>query len=166
MNDYLAAWLAGAGVTAALLRHGTEGGAWHVATSLGQASMWVLDLGRLGRRPEDLPPWEPGEDELAQRDGAFGRVTHAAPLVRSSAPPGDLGRSHTPRAEAAPLIAERIRVTLSIAICSMLIAVPVSLVLGVLAARDRGTLIDLGATGTAPLGVSLPNFRIGIAGIP
>lgn len=78
---------------------------------------------------------------------------------------GDLGRSYTLRADVAGLILERIPVTLSIAVYSMLIAVPVSIVLGVLAAFYRGTLIDLGIMGTALIGVSLPNFWIGIMGI-
>jgi len=78
---------------------------------------------------------------------------------------GDLGHSYTMRAEVAGLIVERIPVTLSIAVYSMLISVPVSIVLGVLAARYRGSLVDLGIMGTALIGVSLPNFWIGIMAI-
>lgn len=88
MNDYLAAWLAGAGVMAALLRQCAEGGAWHVATSLAQASMWVLDQGRLADRPNRDAPPAIGADDLWTRACAFGEVTHVAPLIRYARTPG------------------------------------------------------------------------------
>ncbi|EKF20471.1 ABC transporter permease [Nitratireductor pacificus] len=78
---------------------------------------------------------------------------------------GDLGHSYTLRADVTDLIFERIPITLSIAIYSMLIAVPFSIVLGVLAARFRGSALDLGIMGAALLGVSVPNFWIGIMAI-
>jgi len=104
MNDYLAAWLAGAGVMAALLRRWTEGGAWHVATSLAQASMWVLDQGLLDRhRPGPLPDWQPAEGHLHHRDCAFGRVTHVAPLIRYSATPAGWDRPPEPAGASLPV---------------------------------------------------------------
>ncbi|WP_048645675.1 ABC transporter permease [Nitratireductor soli] len=78
---------------------------------------------------------------------------------------GDLGRSYTLRADVASLIHERIPITLSLAVYSMLIAVPISIVMGAVAARYRGSFLDLGIMGTALLGVSVPNFWIGIMGI-
>lgn len=78
---------------------------------------------------------------------------------------GDLGHSYTLRADVADLIIERIPVTLSIALYSLAIAIPLSIAMGIVAARFRGKLIDLGIMTTALLGVSLPNFWIGIMGI-
>jgi peptide/nickel transport system permease protein len=78
---------------------------------------------------------------------------------------GDLGHSYTLRADVAGLIFERIPVTLSIALYSLLIAVPVSIAAGVTAAYFRGRPADLGIMTGALLGVSLPNFWIGILGI-
>ncbi len=45
VNDYLSAWLAQAGVVAALRRRAEEGGSYHVHVSLTRAALWLLSLG-------------------------------------------------------------------------------------------------------------------------
>lgn len=83
MNDYLAPYLAGAGIMGALLRRAREGGSYHVTTSLTQASMWVLAQGRLDADTDltGIWPYRPREGEIGRRDCAFGEVTHANPVV-------------------------------------------------------------------------------------
>lgn len=86
MNDFLAAYLAGAGIMGALLRRCREGGSYHVSTSLAQASMWVLQQGLLPTRAAGMD-YVPGPDDLDSHDCAFGRVTHARPIARYSDTP-------------------------------------------------------------------------------
>ncbi|HEY4200311.1 MAG TPA: CoA transferase [Devosiaceae bacterium] len=83
MNDYLAPFLAGAGIMGALLRRCREGGSYHVTTSLTQASMWVLAQGRLDTDTDlsAIGPYRPREGEISTRVCAFGEVTHANPIV-------------------------------------------------------------------------------------
>jgi peptide/nickel transport system permease protein len=73
---------------------------------------------------------------------------------------GDLGQSLTiaggrPIAE---LIARRLPNTLFIGVFAVLLAVAVSLVIGTIAALDRGRLADTVATSMAVLGISMPDF--------
>lgn len=44
VNDYLTAWLAQAGVVAALRRRAEEGGSYHVHVSLTRVALWLLSL--------------------------------------------------------------------------------------------------------------------------
>jgi crotonobetainyl-CoA:carnitine CoA-transferase CaiB-like acyl-CoA transferase len=83
MNDYLAPYLAGAGIMGALLRRAREGGSYHVTTSLTQASMWVLSQGRLAADLDvaSVGPYQPRPGEIGRLDCAFGEVTHANPIV-------------------------------------------------------------------------------------
>ncbi|HLT26946.1 MAG TPA: CoA transferase [Zeimonas sp.] len=90
LNDYLTAYLAAAGVVAALLRRSKEGGSYHVSTSLTQSSMWVQSLGRLPQEmwPEgrlgirDLPSVP--ESAFQETDSVFGVLRHPRPLVQYS----------------------------------------------------------------------------------
>jgi crotonobetainyl-CoA:carnitine CoA-transferase CaiB-like acyl-CoA transferase len=102
MNDYLAPYLAGAGIMGALLRRAREGGSYHVTTSLTQASMWVLAQGRLNADTDvsGIWPYRPRDGEIGRRHCAFGEVTHANPVVAYSAtkpywalPPAPAGSS-------------------------------------------------------------------------
>lgn len=90
MNDYLCAYLAGAGVLGALLQQGTTGGSHHVTTSLAQASMWVLTQGEFSDipSPEDVPRWAPRADDLWHTSSVFGELQHVAPITRYSGTPG------------------------------------------------------------------------------
>jgi crotonobetainyl-CoA:carnitine CoA-transferase CaiB-like acyl-CoA transferase len=90
LNDYLAAYLAAAGVNAALLRRAREGGSYHVKTSLTAASMYVLQLGRLDAQywsdgPKGIPTLpEPQPDHLTTTKTPYGVIEHALPIVEYS----------------------------------------------------------------------------------
>ena len=45
MNDYIAGYLGGAGIIAALRRRAAEGGSYHVHVNLARAAMWYASLG-------------------------------------------------------------------------------------------------------------------------
>jgi crotonobetainyl-CoA:carnitine CoA-transferase CaiB-like acyl-CoA transferase len=105
MNDYLCAYLAGAGVVGALLQQSVVGGSHHVTTSLAQASMWVLSQGELGEVPlaDDLAPWSPQSGDLLRTMSVFGELQHAAPIARFSATPGYWSLPPTPPGSSAAL---------------------------------------------------------------
>ena len=87
LNDYLAGYLAAAGVVAALVRRAREGGSYHVEVSLARCSMWLLEMGRLPERQWPLGPQpspqqlEARAEDLMDTDSPFGRVRHARPIV-------------------------------------------------------------------------------------
>ncbi len=93
LNDYLAAYLAAAGVNAALLRRAREGGSYHVKVSLTGASMWLQQLGRMPSQywPEGadgvavLPSPLPGE--LTLTETPYGVIEHPLPIVEYSETP-------------------------------------------------------------------------------
>ena len=90
LNDYLAAYLAAAGTTAALVRRAREGGSYHVQVSLARCSMWLQELGLLPvelwpDRTEGRPVIpEPREDDFMKTDSVFGELCHARPVVEFS----------------------------------------------------------------------------------
>jgi crotonobetainyl-CoA:carnitine CoA-transferase CaiB-like acyl-CoA transferase len=89
LNDYVAAYMAAAGVIAALVRRSQEGGSYHVRVSLTRASMFVQELGLLPR-PSDAAPKElpaPKPEHLLQNQTAWGMLEHAAPLAEYSQTP-------------------------------------------------------------------------------
>lgn len=104
LNDYLAAYLAAAGATAALVRRAREGGSYHVEVSLTRCSMWLQQIGRLPMAlwpasVDDRPPVpEPRASDLMTSDSVFGELVHARPVVdfsltkarwdRGPSPPG------------------------------------------------------------------------------
>ena len=98
MNDYLAAYLAGVGALGALLRRADEGGSYLVTTSLAQASMWVLEQGRLA--PDVALPaagdHAAGPGDMLTTDTVFGSLTHVAPIVQYGATPGYWTRGPEP----------------------------------------------------------------------
>lgn len=71
---------------------------------------------------------------------------------------GDLGISYTYNVPVSELIAERMSVTLPLAIMAMLLSAAIALPCGVLAARYRGRLTDTVIMGAAQIGVAVPNF--------
>ncbi|MDT8913656.1 CoA transferase [Amycolatopsis sp. PS_44_ISF1] len=71
LNDYLAAYLAGAGLVAALRRRAVEGGSWRVRVNLARVCMWV--------RSHDLfPPG--GVAGIALPEPTIARYTVTGPL--------------------------------------------------------------------------------------
>lgn len=75
---------------------------------------------------------------------------------------GDLGTSYTYRVEVAALIAERMAVTLPLALAAILLASAIGIPLGVIAAaRPRGWR-DTGVTLFSQVGLAVPDFWVGI----
>ncbi|WP_135449389.1 ABC transporter permease, partial [Planococcus citreus] len=75
---------------------------------------------------------------------------------------GDFGDSFRYNTDALSLILERLPATLELAIASMVIAVIISVPLGILSAVKRNSFFDLFITGGAVLGKAMPNFWLGI----
>jgi peptide/nickel transport system permease protein len=78
---------------------------------------------------------------------------------------GNFGTSLVLNQSVLAAVAERLPVTLSLAIVSMAITVPVGIGLGVLAAYKRNTWVDQAVMVAALLGVSLPGFWIAILSV-
>jgi peptide/nickel transport system permease protein len=74
---------------------------------------------------------------------------------------GDLGNSFRTDQPVINLIFERYPATIELAIAAMLIAVAIAIPLGVVAGKNRGTLLDNGLSVIALVGISLPSFVIG-----
>jgi peptide/nickel transport system permease protein len=75
---------------------------------------------------------------------------------------GDFGRSFRTRKPVTEAIGERLSVTLQLSIVTFVLNILISVPLGVLAALNRGTKIDLFATSWAVLGVATPGFWVAI----
>jgi len=83
-------------------------------------------------------------------------LTYYADIAR-----GDLGDSliyHRPVAE---LIKERVRATAELALISMIVAILISIPMGIISAVKKGHPIDGAAMGVALFGVAIPNFWLG-----
>lgn len=74
---------------------------------------------------------------------------------------GDLGTSVIYRRPVTQLIGERLRATLELACLAMLVAIAISLPLGIVSAVKKGRPLDYGAMGFALFGVAIPNFWLG-----
>ncbi len=74
----------------------------------------------------------------------------------------DFGRSLVEETPVWPLIKNRFKRTLELAIWAIIAALTVSLPIGMLAAVYRGTWVDALGVGVAVLGVSMPNFWLGL----
>jgi peptide/nickel transport system permease protein len=74
---------------------------------------------------------------------------------------GDWGENPVTRQGVFTRISSRYPATIKLALASMLIAILISIPLGVTAATHRGTFIDGLSTFTALLGISLPSFALG-----
>jgi peptide/nickel transport system permease protein len=75
---------------------------------------------------------------------------------------GDFGTSFRHNVPALPLVVERVPNTLKLTGAALLIAVAISVPLGVLCAVFKDSWVDLFATGGAALGRAIPNFWMGI----
>jgi len=74
---------------------------------------------------------------------------------------GDLGTSLRTGAPVTSQIAERVPATFELAVAAMVVAMVVSIPLGVIAAVWRGTAVDHAAMAFALAGISIPNFWLG-----
>jgi peptide/nickel transport system permease protein len=75
---------------------------------------------------------------------------------------GDLGNSYFFQTRVSTLIAERMPVTLTLGVTGLLIALFVSIPLGILAAVREGTGFDRGVQIVALLGQAMPSFWLGL----
>ena len=74
---------------------------------------------------------------------------------------GDLGTSLRSNAPVSREIGDRLPATLELAAAAMIVAIGVSLPLGIVASVRRGTIVDHVATTLALTGISIPNFWLG-----
>lgn len=75
---------------------------------------------------------------------------------------GDFGESYRFNQPALPIVLERLPNTFMLAGASMVIAVLISIPLGILSSLRKGRLLDVIITGGATLGRAMPNFWLGI----
>jgi peptide/nickel transport system permease protein len=75
---------------------------------------------------------------------------------------GDFGTSLNYRTPVRELLADRLAVSLPLAVAGMLVACLIALPLGVLAALKRGTPLDPLVTTAAQLGAAVPSFWLGL----
>jgi peptide/nickel transport system permease protein len=75
---------------------------------------------------------------------------------------GDLGRSLFLNKPVTAALLERVQPTVSLTILACLVAIGVGIPAGVVAARWRGSWIDLGSMGISMLGISMPTFWLGL----
>jgi ABC-type dipeptide/oligopeptide/nickel transport system permease component len=75
---------------------------------------------------------------------------------------GDFGHSIKFGEPVIKLVFERLPATIELATTSLLVAIFISIPIGIYSAIKRDTLIDHAGTGMALIGVSLPNFWLGI----
>ena len=71
---------------------------------------------------------------------------------------GDLGTSLRTQTEVSELIGRKLATTAELGILSLILAVVISVPIGILAGARPGTVLDYGLTFFAVLGVSIPNF--------
>jgi peptide/nickel transport system permease protein len=83
--------------------------------------------------------------------------TYLGDLVR-----GDFGDSFRYNTDALSLVLERLPATFELAFASMLVAILISVPLGILSAVKRNSFLDLFITGGAVLGKAMPSFWLGI----
>ncbi|WP_397543795.1 ABC transporter permease subunit [Roseovarius salis] len=71
---------------------------------------------------------------------------------------GDFGISYTYRTPVSGMIAERLQVSLPLALYALALSTLVALPAGIWAAARRGSAVDMGVMGITQLGVAVPNF--------
>ncbi len=75
---------------------------------------------------------------------------------------GDFGRSFTYRIPVGELIAERLQVSLPLAVFALLLSTAIAFPIGLIAAARRGRASDLALSSVTQLGLAIPNFWLGI----
>jgi peptide/nickel transport system permease protein len=71
---------------------------------------------------------------------------------------GDLGTSYTYRSPVSEIVAERLVISLPLALYALSLTVLIAFPVGILAATKRGSLTDVTVMGATQLGVAIPNF--------
>jgi len=75
---------------------------------------------------------------------------------------GDMGYSYRSRTAVAPRVFAKLPATLELAVAATIVAIVISIPLGVVSATRRHTAPDYGATLFSLLGISTPNFWLGV----
>jgi ABC-type dipeptide/oligopeptide/nickel transport system permease component/ABC-type transport system substrate-binding protein len=75
---------------------------------------------------------------------------------------GDFGQSYTYRIPVGTLIAERLQVSLPLALYALLLSTAIAFPVGLLAAARRGRAADVLLTSLTQLGLAVPNFWLGM----
>src|SRR3954468_18552845 len=75
---------------------------------------------------------------------------------------GDLGRSFQNKQKVSEAIIERLPATFELGAAALLISISLSLIIGILSAVKRNSVVDLLSTSITLLGVSFPSFFLGI----
>jgi peptide/nickel transport system permease protein len=126
----------------------------------------IFFLGRLTGNPADLmlPEDATGEDRqrLIEALGLDGSLFTQYVAFISGALKGDLGTSLRMRQPAVDIFLSRLPNTLAIIPWALLLAMTVGIPLGVVAAINRGRLLDRAAGTVAVLGIAMPSFWLGI----
>ncbi|MBM7172009.1 CoA transferase [Streptomyces sp. G44] len=105
LNDYLAAYLAAAGVMSAVLRRAREGGSYRVKVSLAGVANWAWQLGTFTRTESErlLPPAPLPPPRRLTRATPLGDLSLVAPPVSlSETPPAWRGDLLVPRGSSQP----------------------------------------------------------------
>jgi len=71
---------------------------------------------------------------------------------------GDFGQSYTYKVPVADLVAQRLRVSLPLALYALVLAAIIAFPAGLLAAARRGRVADAAVMGATQVGIALPNF--------
>ena len=71
---------------------------------------------------------------------------------------GDFGISYTYRTPVAGMIADRLQVSLPLALYALILSTLIAFPAGIWAAGRRGSVVDTGVMGLTQLGVAIPNF--------
>ena len=101
--------------------------------------------------------------EMVRRSLGLDRPLHERYLVYVSAlVQGDLGRSWFVGQPTLDMLLERIPDTIELTVVAALVGIPLAIALGVVSAVWRSTPLDYGASTIALLGVSTPNFWLGV----
>ncbi len=75
---------------------------------------------------------------------------------------GDFGTSYTYRVPVAELVADRLWVSLPLAVLALILSTLIAFPVGLLAAANRGRVADYGIMGGTQLGIAIPNFWFGM----
>jgi len=75
---------------------------------------------------------------------------------------GDFGISYTYRTPVSGMIADRLWISLPLAVYALILSTLIAFPAGIWAASRRGSWVDLGVMGTTQLGVAIPNFWFAI----
>jgi peptide/nickel transport system substrate-binding protein len=75
---------------------------------------------------------------------------------------GDFGLSYTYRVPVGALIAERLQVSLPLALYALLLSTALAFPVGLMAAAKQGKPIDIALSGLTQLGLAIPNFWLGM----